>query len=45
MTKRLIRNVYTAILGMETTIKMVLAIMSHEVVLLAIVTLIKQAHN
>lgn len=32
ITKRLIRNVYTAILGMKTKIKMVLAIMSHEIV-------------
>lgn len=45
MAKRLIRNVYTAISGMETTTKMALAILSHEIVLLAIVTLIKQAYN
>lgn len=45
MTKSLIKNVYTVILGMKTTAKMVLAIMSHETVLVAIVTLIKQAYN
>lgn len=45
MTKSLIKNVYTVILGTKTTSKMVLASMSHEIVLVAIVTLIKQAYN
>lgn len=45
MATGLIRDVYTAASGMETTAKMALAVLSHEIVLLAIVTLIKQAYN
>lgn len=45
MTKSLIRYVYIVILGMKTITKMALVILSHEIVIVAIVTLIKQACN